>query len=173
VDAAHAALLAEIRHRLEAARDDPNVTNADGSNYWGPYVTRAVDKREHDGPGLVRYIKDVLRKSGESEGWNSLLEAGRLDISFEDMVLNAKDPIRALFTDEDRQIAERSLGEQRREIDRRYEAAEAIELERDRKIVAGVAAKRRAEGKPWTQEIEERMLSERAARRRDAGSRGG
>jgi hypothetical protein len=45
----HKALLAEIRRRLDAAREDPNVTNADGSNYWGPYVTRAVDKREHDG----------------------------------------------------------------------------------------------------------------------------
>jgi hypothetical protein len=34
VEEAHRALLAEIRHRLEA-RDDPNVTNADGSNYMG------------------------------------------------------------------------------------------------------------------------------------------
>jgi hypothetical protein len=166
VEDAHKALLAEIRRRLEAARDDPNVTNADGSNYWGPYVTRAIDKREHDGPALVRYIKDVLRKSGESEGWNSLLEAGRLDISFEHMVLNAVEPIRGLFTDEDRRIAERSLGDQRREIERRREATEAAELERDRRIVAGVAAKRRAEGKPWTVEIEARMLADRAARRR-------
>ena len=57
----------------------------------------------------MRYIKDVLRTSGASEGWNSLLEAGRLDISFEDMVLNAVEPIRCLFTDEDRRIAEQSL----------------------------------------------------------------
>lgn len=46
------------------------------------------------------------------------------------------------------------------------EATEAAELERDRRIVAGVAAKRRAEGKPWTVEIEARMLADRAARRR-------
>src|SRR4051812_13934640 len=71
VDLAHKALLAEIRRRLEAARDDPKVTNSDGSNYWGPYVTRAINEREHDGPALVRYIKGVLRKSGESEGWNA------------------------------------------------------------------------------------------------------
>src|SRR5688500_13390143 len=106
---AHKALLAEIRRRLAEARDDPNVTNSDGSNYWGPYVTRAVDQRAHDGPALVQYIKGVLRKSGESEGWNSLLEAGRLDISFEDMVLRAVEPIRGLFSDEDRRIAELSL----------------------------------------------------------------
>ena len=166
---AHKALLAEIRRRLEAARDDPNVTNADGSNYWGPYVTRAIDKREHDGPALVRYVKVVLRKSGASEGWNSLLEAGRLDVSFEDMVLNGVEPIRGLFTDEDRRIAEQSLGDQQREIERRREAAEAAELVRDRRIVAGVAVRRRAEGKPWTAEIEARMLADRAARRRTTG----
>jgi hypothetical protein len=166
VDPAHKALLAEIRRRLDAARDDPNVKNSDGSNYWGPYVTRAVKAREHDGPALVRYIKDVLRKSGESEGWNSLLEARRLDISFEDMVFNAVEPIRSLFNDDDRRIAERSLGEQHREIDRRRDAEEAIAVERDRRIVALMAAKRREQGKPWTAEMEARTLADLAAKRR-------
>ena len=32
---AHRALLEEIRHRLQTAKDDPKVTNADGSNHWG------------------------------------------------------------------------------------------------------------------------------------------
>jgi hypothetical protein len=36
MDPAHTALLAEIRRRLGEARDDPNITNVDGSNYWGP-----------------------------------------------------------------------------------------------------------------------------------------
>jgi hypothetical protein len=170
VDEAHRALLAEIRRRVEAARDDPDVTNADGSNWWGPYVTRAIDRREHDGPALVRYIRDVLRKSDESEGWNALLEAGRLDLSFEDMVLNAGEPIQGLFTDEDRRIAARSLGVQRREIVRRGEATEAAEVEPDRQIVAEVAARRRAAGKPWSAEMEARMLAERADRRRSASS---
>jgi hypothetical protein len=148
MDEAHSALLAEIRRRLETARDDPSVTNCDGSNYWGPHVTRAVDTREHDGQALVQYIKDVLRKSGESEGWNALLEARRLDISFEDMVLTAKEPMRDFFSDEDRAIAAWALGEQQREIERRLEAAEAAEVERDRRIVAQVAASRHAAGKP-------------------------
>jgi hypothetical protein len=169
VDEAHRALLAEIRHRVEAARDDPHVTNADGSNWWGPYVTRAIDRREHDGPALVRYIKDVLRKSGVSEGWNALLEAGRLDISFEDMVLNAGEPIRGLSTDEDRTIAARSLGNQQGEIERRGEATEVAEVQRDHQIVGEVAARRRAVGKPWTAEMEAGMLAERAERRRSAG----
>jgi len=125
--------LPEIRRRLERARDDPNVTNADGSNYWGPYVTRAIDQREADGPALVRYIKDVLRKSGESQGWNSLLEGQRLDLSFEDMVANAVEPIRGLFDDEDREIAARSIGGQQTELARRREAVEAEEVERDRR----------------------------------------
>lgn len=67
----------------------------------------------------------MLRKSGESEGWNSLLEADRLDVSFEDMVLNATEPIRGLFSDQDRRIAERSLGEQRGELERRHAATQA------------------------------------------------
>lgn len=165
MDDAHRALLAEIRRRLAEVRDDPDVMNSDGSNYWGPYVTRAVDQREGDGPGLVEYIKSVLRKPGESEGWNALLEAGRLDLSFEDMVANAVEPIRSLFTDEDRGIAARLLGGQRAEIDRRRDASEAVALERDRKIVAGVAARRRAQGKPWTAEMEAQMLADRAAGR--------
>ena len=166
MDSSHRALLAEIRRRLDETRDDTRITNSDGSNYWGPYVTRAINDRENDGAALVQYIKGVLRKSGESEGWNSLLEADRLDLSFEDMVLDAKEPIRGLFNDEDRAIAFRSLGDLNGEIERRREEAEAAERERDRVIVARVAARRRADGKPWTAEIEARMLAERAAKRR-------
>jgi hypothetical protein len=168
VDDAHTALLAEIRRRLEEARDDRNVTNADGSNYWGPYVTRAIDQREDDGPALVRYIKDVLRKSGDSQGWNSLFEGQRLDLSFEDMVANAVEPVRSLFDDEDREIAARSLGEQQTELARRHEAVEAEEVERDRRIVAEVGERRRATAKPWTLEMEQAMLADRAAKRRTA-----
>jgi hypothetical protein len=170
VDQRYRALLAEIRRRLEATRDDPNVTNADSSNYWGPYVTRAINEREQDGPALVRYIKDVLRKSGASEGWSALLEGGRLDVSFEDMVVNANEPIRGLFDDEDRRIAARSLGDQKLELERRREATEAAEVERDRRIVDAVAARRRTAGKPWTAEMEARMLAERAERRRPSAS---
>jgi hypothetical protein len=36
MDEAHRELLAEICRRLAAARDDPDVTNADGSTYRGP-----------------------------------------------------------------------------------------------------------------------------------------
>lgn len=162
---AHRALLAEIRRRLDVVRDDPNIKNADGSNYWGPYVTRAINDREDDGPALVKYIKAVIRKSGETQGWNALLEAGRLDYSFEDMVLYATEPSRSLFNDEDRQIASESLGEQQAEIERRGEAAETAAVEDDRRIVAIVAAKRRAEGKAWTAKIEAEMLAKRAAER--------
>ena len=86
MDRAHQALLAEIRRRLDETREDRKITNVGGSNYWGPYVTRAINEREDDGPALVGYVKDVLRKANDSQGWNALLEADRLDISFEDMV---------------------------------------------------------------------------------------
>ena len=168
MDAAHRALLAEIRRRLEEARDDRNVTNANGSNYWGPYVTRAIDQREADGPALVTYVQGVLRKTGDSQGWNSLFEAQRLDLSFEDMVANAVEPIRGLFNDEDREIAARLLGEQKTELARLNEGVEAAAVERDRRIVADVGERRRAAGKPWTLEMEEEMLADRAAKRRTA-----
>jgi hypothetical protein len=168
VDDAHKALLAEIRRRLEETRDDPNVTNADGSNYWGPYVTRAIHQREADGPALVRYIKDVLRKPGDSQGWSALLEGDRPDLSFEEMVANAVEPIRGLFNDEDREIAARSLGEQKTELARRREVEEAGAVERDRRIVGDVGERRRAAGKPWTPEMEARMLADMAAKRRAA-----
>ena len=171
VDSAHQALLAEIRRRLEETRNDPNITNSDGSNYWGPYVTRAINVREDDGQALVDYIKGVLRKSGESAGWNAVLEGDRLDLSFEEMVLNSVGPIRSLFTDDDRRIAARSLGGLGDEIARRREAKESEELERDRTIVAIVATRRRAAGKPWTAEIEAKMLADRAAKRRAADPR--
>jgi hypothetical protein len=169
VDRAHQALLAEIRSRLDAAREDRKITNVGGSNYWGPYVTRAINEREHDGPALVGYIKSVLRKSGDSEGWNALLEAGRLDISFEDMVVNAAEPIRSLFSDEDRELGAQSLGEQSAELDRRREEAEATELERDRQVLADMDDRRVSHGKAKLTESQRAgVLVDRAARRRRA-----
>ena len=169
MDDAHRTLLAEIRRRLDETRDDPNVTNSDGSNYWGPYVTRAINQREDGGPELVKYIKDVLRKSGDSPGWDALLEGNRLDLSFEEMVANAVEPIRGLFNDEDREVAARSLGGQRAELERRRDVTEAAAIEDDRRIIAMVAERRQAAGKPWTLEIEARMLADRATRRREGG----
>lgn len=166
MDDAHKALLAEIRRRLAEARDDPNITNTDGSNYWGPYVTRAINDREDDGPALVQYIKDVLRKPGESEGWNALLEADRLDVSFEDMVMKADEPIRGLFNDEDRRIAAQLLGRQTTEIERRRTQAEAAEKERDHRILAEIDERRVREGKPELTETQRAaVLADRAARR--------
>jgi len=165
MDAAHAALLTEVRRRLKETKDDPNVKNSDGSNYWGPYVTRAVEDRTDDGPALVRYVKGVLRKTGESEGWSALLEGRRLDLSFEDVVLNAGEPIRSLFDDEDPRLAAESLGAQQDELDRRKSVEEADAVEQDRRVVARVAERRRAAGKPWTPDMEQAMLAERAARR--------
>jgi hypothetical protein len=166
MDDAHRALRDEIFRRLEAARDDRNVTNTDGSNYWGPRITKAVKDRDDDGPGLVKYVKSVLRKTGESEGWNALLEAKRLDLSFEDMVLHADEPVRALFTEEDRALAGQILAEQGSEIERKRVEQEATAAEHDRRIVADVRTSREAAGKAWTNEIEADMLARLAERRR-------
>jgi hypothetical protein len=102
----HKALLDEVRRRIELASDDPTVLNRDGRTSWrGPRVRRAVETRADDGPALVKYIRGVLRKR-QSEGWNALREADRLQYSFEDMVANPPDPrIAGLFNDEDRELA--------------------------------------------------------------------
>jgi hypothetical protein len=177
VDDAHRALRDEIFRRLEAARNDQNVTNTDGSNYWGPRITKAVKDRDDDGRALVKYVKSVLRKTGKSEGWSALLEANRLDLSFEDMVLNADEPVRALFTGEDRALAAQILGEQGSAIERKRgeQEAEAAEreaeaVEHDRQIVADVRINREAAGKSWTTEIEADMLARLAERRRRDGT---
>jgi hypothetical protein len=173
MDDAHRALRDEIFRRLEAAGDDRNVTNTDGSNYWGPRITKAVKDRDDDGPALVKYVKSVLRKTGESEGWNALLEAKRLDLSFEDMVLHADEPVRALFTEEDRALAAQILAEQGTAIERKRVEQEAKEaeqeakaVEHDRRIVADVRTGREVAGKAWTNEIEADMLARLAERRR-------
>jgi hypothetical protein len=177
VDDAHRALRDEIFRRLEATKDDPKVTNTDGSNYWGPRITKAVRDREGDGPALVGYVQSVLRKTGESEGWNALLEADRLDLSFEEMVLNADEPVRGLFTDDDRRLAAQILDEQgialqQKSAERESEAAarEAEAVAYDRKIVADVRARREAAGHTWSSEIEGEMLGRLAARRRPGSS---
>jgi hypothetical protein len=104
------ALLDEVRRRIELASDDPKVLNRDGRTSWrGPRVGPAVERRADDGPALVAYIRRVLRKR-ESEGWNALREADRLQYSFEDVVANPPDPrIADLFSEEDRELATRLL----------------------------------------------------------------
>jgi hypothetical protein len=46
--------------------------------------------------------------------------------------------------------------------------AESAEVDRDRRIVAEVASKRQAAGKPWTADMEAQMLTDRAERRQSA-----
>jgi hypothetical protein len=173
MDDTHRALRDEILRRLDETREDPTVKNTDGSNYWGPRITKAVKDREDDGPALVTYVKSVLRKSGDSEGWNALVEAGRLDLSFEDLVLHADEPIRGLFTDQDRELATQilddyteAIGRKADELEAEAAAREAAEIERDRRIVAGVRQRREASESDWTAEIEADMLGGMAARRR-------
>jgi hypothetical protein len=146
--------------------DDPNVLNSDGRTSWrAPRVRMAIDNRAEDGPALVKYIKDLLRKS-ESEGWNALLEAGRLDLSFEDMVANTTDPLIAgLFSDEDRELATRLLGQQNAVIQERRTAAEDEALARDRRLTAMVREKALSKGEEWTPEREAMVMASLKARR--------
>jgi hypothetical protein len=125
----------------------------------------AIDNRAEDGPALVKYIKDLLRKS-ESEGWNALLEAGRLDLSFEDMVANTTDPLIAgLVSDEDRELATRLLGQQNAVIQERRTAAEDEALARDRRLTAMVREKALSKGEEWTPEREAMVMASLKARR--------
>jgi hypothetical protein len=107
------ALINECRHRVQDLIDDPNVTTVDGRNYRAQRVMRALENREHDAQSTADYIKRLIRRrgrTGHSAGWDAMARAGRLDRSFEDMVLNDPDPlVRGWFNDEDRAIAARAL----------------------------------------------------------------
>lgn len=162
MDDAHSALLEEIRARLGAAVDAPEVRNKNGTNYSAPRVSRAIEGRADDGPALVKYVKGAIRKS---EAWNALKEADRLDLSFEHLVVNADEPVRSLFSDEDRQVAEQALSERTAEIGLKRDEAEAAAVAQDRRIVAKMGELSRRDGKPWTPEMEEKALARMASQR--------
>lgn len=161
----HKALLSEIRERLDAAAEAPEVKNKNGTNYRAPRVTRAIDDREDDGPALVKYVKGAIRKT---EAWNALMEGNRLDLSFEHLVMNAEEPVRSLFSDEDRQVAEEVFTSRTAEIGRKLDESEAVAVAQDRRIATIMGEKQRERGKPWTPEMEEKALARMAAERRGA-----
>ena len=72
------------------------------TGYWASYFLRAV--RSHGGVGAARRL---LQQKGLSKGLLKLREKDRLDLAMETLVLAPE--YAALFTDEERGIAERRL----------------------------------------------------------------
>ncbi len=83
-------------------RQRPDGTFARG--YWASYFLRGV--RNHGGPD---YARQLLRKTGTSDGFERLKEEGRLDLSVEALVLRPEYSL--LFNDDERRIAAHRLAE--------------------------------------------------------------
>jgi hypothetical protein len=76
------------------------------TGYWAAYFLRAVKRH-----GGVEAAKRLLEKPGVSKGLAKLAAMGRLDLAMETLVLSPE--YRALFTTDERAVAERRLEEAR------------------------------------------------------------
>jgi hypothetical protein len=83
-------------------RRRPDGTFARG--YWASYFLRGV--RNHGGP---EYARQLLRKTGTSEGFQRLSDEGRLDLTAEALVLRSA--YLTMFTEDERRIAADRLAE--------------------------------------------------------------
>ena len=76
------------------------------TGYWAGYFLRSV--KSHGG---VEAARRLLRKGGVSKGLVKLASLDRLDLAMESVVL--REEFRALFTDEEREMATRHLADAR------------------------------------------------------------
>jgi len=98
--------------------------------------------------------------------YSALIKAGRPGLTAEAVAADADAPWASLFTDDDRARASGRLGAMVDAHRKEQEVVEAEAVERDRKIVADVSARRVAKHKPpLTPEQVQTMLDERAAQR--------
>jgi hypothetical protein len=139
--------------------------NAGGRPLYINRFSRAVEARAEDGPALVLYVRSKVRES-PTESYNALIQAERPDLTAEAVAADAEAPWSSEFTDDDRAAARDRLGAMVEAHRKDQDAAEAVAIEHDRKIVAEVTARRVAKGKPaLTSDQEQTMLDRLAAQR--------
>lgn len=161
---AQKALLARLRELVEATPTS-GALNAAGRPLHITRFAQAVEARADDGPALVEYVRAKVRGPATSS-YDSLIRAGRPDLTPEAVAADADAPWASEFTDEDRAASRTRLGEKLEAHRQEQAAAEDKAVAHDRKIVADVSARRVAKGlQALTPEQEETMLGERAGRR--------
>jgi hypothetical protein len=158
------ALLARLRELIEETPKS-GALNAGKKPLYVTRFAQAVERRAEDGTALVEYVRSKIH-GPETEGYNALIEAGRPDLTVEDVVADADGAWASEFTDDDREAARERLGSMVAADTVKREAAETEAVERDRKIVTIVNRRRLAEGKPaLTAQQESEILARRAAER--------
>jgi hypothetical protein len=164
VNDAHEALLARLRHIIEETPTS-GALNAAKQPYHPTRFAGAVERRSGEGAKLVEYMREKVYE-GPTDGYDALIAAGRPDLTAEAVVADSDGPWASLFTEADRTAARARLGAMQRAHQQVLEAAEAIEVEHDREIVALANRSRTAKGMPaLTEEQKADMMARRAAQR--------
>lgn len=161
---AQKALLDRLREIIEETPKS-GALNAAKHPLYVHRFKQAVDARAEDGEALVKYARAKVHED-PTGSYNALIKAGRSDLTVEAAVADADAEWASEFTEVDRAAAQARLGTMIDSHRKTLDAAEAVAVAHDHKIVAEVSALRIAKGKPrLTPEQEANMLRERAARR--------
>ena len=161
---AQQALLTRLR---EIVVETPNsgAVNAAGRPLRITRFAPAVERRADDGPALVKYIRGKVFAAPTSS-YDALIVAGRSDLTIEAVVADADAVWAGEFSDADRAAAQQRLGDMIEAHRATTDAAEALAVTQDRKIIALVNDRRTAKGmRELTPEQETEMLRERSAKR--------
>jgi hypothetical protein len=164
MNAAQRALLDRLRELVEETPKS-GALNAGRKPLYVNRFAQAVEQRSQDGSALVAYARAKVH-AAPSSSYNSLVEAGRPDLTVEAVVADADAAWASEFSEEDRSAARARLGTMIEAHLKKQEAAEAEAVAHDHKIVAEVSALRLARGKPALRPDQATdMLKDRAHRR--------
>ena len=161
---AQKALLVRLRQIVEETPQSGALTAGNRALQVSGFA-RAVEGRANDGDALVEYARAKVHQAPMAS-YTALVKAGRPDLTVEGVVADADAEWASEFTDEDRALARRRLGDMIEVHRQAKEDVEATAVAHDRKIADRVNASRIAKGLPaLTPEQDATMLRERSARR--------
>ena len=112
--AQHRALLSDCWD-IARALPDSGVLDRARQPYRARRFTRKLDSVAHDPVELLKYVRGMARRT--SEGFESLVEYNRLDLSVETLIIDESKLYGPLFSTEDRAAAKAKLDRQAREVE--------------------------------------------------------
>jgi tetratricopeptide (TPR) repeat protein len=110
----HRALLSDCWD-IARALPDSGVLDRARQPYRARRFTRKLDSVAHDPVELLKYVRGMARRT--SEGFESLVEYNRLDLSVETLIIDESKLYGPLFSTEDRAAAKAKLDRQAREVE--------------------------------------------------------
>jgi len=109
----HRALLSDCRG-IARALPDSGVLDRARRPYRAIRFERKLDSVAHDPVGLFEYVRGMARRT--SDGFESLVEYNRLDLSVETLIIDESKIYAPLFSTEDRAAAKAKLERQAKEV---------------------------------------------------------